>query len=283
MFCRYCGVEVKEHYAYCPGCGMYLSNAAKGGAENCLEAAYFDDSEFRNYRRPMDIESRNLATLELIGSGAFRETDDGPSREELDNDPNDKSWYRYSREVRSSRRFMAEETAEEDYDYSEDETIAPPAYYESTRAWEQAELEKTKRGRSKREQQISFCENCGSELPPFGGFCTQCGTQIDRETVIARRLKSRENKVASYLALNIFATILCCMPLGIVGIVFSASAISAARAGDRQCALQRAKVAKIFFWIAFLLGFAYFVFGFFSAYRELITEFLTAFFDETPF
>lgn len=60
--------------------------------------------------------------------------------------------------------------------------------------------------------------------------------------------------VNDYLAWNILATILCCLPLGIAGIIFSCAAKSAARVGDFQTARSKAATAKTLFFISLVIG-----------------------------
>nr|WP_296066234.1 CD225/dispanin family protein [uncultured Mediterraneibacter sp.] len=68
-----------------------------------------------------------------------------------------------------------------------------------------------------------------------------------------------------YLILSIISTVCCCLPFGIVGIVFSVKINSAMNAGNYEEAAQDAKMAKIWtivsFVVGLLLGIVYFVFG----------------------
>ncbi|XAM00979.1 CD225/dispanin family protein [Phycisphaeraceae bacterium D3-23] len=56
------------------------------------------------------------------------------------------------------------------------------------------------------------------------------------------------------LAQSILITLCCCMPFGIVAIVFSAMAMSANKEGDFTKAHEMAEKANKFGWIGFWLG-----------------------------
>ena len=62
----------------------------------------------------------------------------------------------------------------------------------------------------------------------------------------------------------IISTLFCCMPVGAVGLFFSVQAKSLLQSGKYTEALNSAKLAKMFFWISFGIGFflwsAYFIY-----------------------
>lgn len=68
----------------------------------------------------------------------------------------------------------------------------------------------------------------------------------------------------SYLAQSILVTLFCCMPFGIVGIVFAALTMSATGSGNWEAAESNSAKARLWVWIAFVLGlvvnFLYFMF-----------------------
>lgn len=76
----------------------------------------------------------------------------------------------------------------------------------------------------------------------------------------------------NYLALAIITTILCCLPLGVISIIFSTQVNSKYMSGDYEGALQASKNAKLFWILSAVLGliigigsFALFGFGMFQA------------------
>lgn len=62
------------------------------------------------------------------------------------------------------------------------------------------------------------------------------------------------SKPNNYLALAILSTIFCCLPFGIVSIVFASKVDSQWNAGDYNGAMESARKAKTWFWLAFGIG-----------------------------
>ena len=60
--------------------------------------------------------------------------------------------------------------------------------------------------------------------------------------------------VPNYLVQAILVTIFCCLPFGIVAIVFAAQVNGKLAAGDYTGAVQTSKQAKMWCWVAFGLG-----------------------------
>ena len=83
--------------------------------------------------------------------------------------------------------------------------------------------------------------------------------------------------VDTWLWQSIVATVLCCLPAGVVGIVFAAQANSAKNVGDVATAREKARIARI--WTLVSVGFGvvvillFFVFGIFGAITSSTTTF----------
>lgn len=60
--------------------------------------------------------------------------------------------------------------------------------------------------------------------------------------------------VATYLVPAIISTIFCCMPFGIVAIVFAAQVSTRLKAGDVAGAQKASRNARTWFWAAFFVG-----------------------------
>lgn len=60
--------------------------------------------------------------------------------------------------------------------------------------------------------------------------------------------------IPNYLIQSILVTLCCCVPFGIVAIVFAAQVNSKLAAGDVNGAMQASKNAKMWSWIAFGTG-----------------------------
>ena len=62
--------------------------------------------------------------------------------------------------------------------------------------------------------------------------------------------------VPNYLVQAILVTIFCCLPAGVVSIVFAAQVNGKLQAGDYQGALDASKNAKTWAWVSFGFGLA---------------------------
>lgn len=65
--------------------------------------------------------------------------------------------------------------------------------------------------------------------------------------------------VPTYLAQSILCTLFCCLPAGIVSIVYAAQVSSKLGAGDYAGAMQSSENAKKWAWVSFGVGLAVFV------------------------
>ncbi|MGD1020954.1 MAG: CD225/dispanin family protein [Verrucomicrobiia bacterium] len=63
-----------------------------------------------------------------------------------------------------------------------------------------------------------------------------------------------QQHVPSYLVPAIFSTICCCLPVGIVAIIFAAQVNTRLQAGDMPGALEASRKAQTWFWVAVVLG-----------------------------
>lgn len=67
-------------------------------------------------------------------------------------------------------------------------------------------------------------------------------------------MDSSKQKIPNYLIPAILSTVCCCLPFGIVAIIFAAQVDAKLAAGDRAGALEASNKAKLFTWIAVGLG-----------------------------
>lgn len=98
-----------------------------------------------------------------------------------------------------------------------------------------------------------YCRKCGTRNEDSSLNCIQCGESLQAS---AASPTPPVPTVPNYLVQSILATIFCCLPLGIVAIIFAAQVNGKIQAGDMQGALSSSKNAKMFCWIAFGLGLA---------------------------
>jgi len=96
-----------------------------------------------------------------------------------------------------------------------------------------------------------FCRQCGTQNDDNNYKCTNCG-QVIQQSPPAAAPNSME--IPTYLATSILVTILCCLPTGIVAIVY-ASQVSGFVASGRYPEAQRASDnAKTWSWVSAGLG-----------------------------
>lgn len=96
-----------------------------------------------------------------------------------------------------------------------------------------------------------YCRRCGAAVPEAQWQCGNCG-----EPVEGRHAQdyAAAGAPASHLVPAILVTIFCCMPFGVVAIVFAAISMSKAGSGDYAGALQAADQARTWCWVSFGLG-----------------------------
>ena len=109
-----------------------------------------------------------------------------------------------------------------------------------------------------------FCTNCGASLSPEAGFCPQCGTAVPDAQAPGGRLPeptpqptmplTADTDVPNYLVQAILVTIFCCLPFGIVAIVFAAQVNGKRKSGDYAGAIRVSENAKTWCWVSFGVG-----------------------------
>ena len=75
-------------------------------------------------------------------------------------------------------------------------------------------------------------------------------------TAAGQTAPASQQNVPTYLAQSILVTIFCCMPFGIVAIVYSAQVNSKLKAGDYAGAVECSNKAKTWGWVSFGIGLA---------------------------
>ncbi|MFA4986017.1 MAG: CD225/dispanin family protein [Candidatus Brocadiia bacterium] len=93
-----------------------------------------------------------------------------------------------------------------------------------------------------------FCQKCGSPNDDNNHRCTACGE------VLFRSPERMAVEVNSHLAWAILVTILCCVPFGVVAIVYSTNADRAAMQGNLEFARASAKKAMMWLRLGLIAG-----------------------------
>ena len=94
-----------------------------------------------------------------------------------------------------------------------------------------------------------YCRKCGHQNAEGAYKCFRCGEPIDSVAAASAPVKIDNN-----LVLAIIVTIFCCMPFGVVGIVYAAQVNAKAQVGDIAGAQESARKARL--WSLLGLGIA---------------------------
>jgi hypothetical protein len=91
-----------------------------------------------------------------------------------------------------------------------------------------------------------YCTNCGQPRPDSAAVCTNCGHRVARYNTAPQ--------IPNYLVQSILVTLCCCVPVGVVAIVYSAQVNTKLAAGDVAGARDASQKAKMWAWIGFGIG-----------------------------
>jgi len=91
-----------------------------------------------------------------------------------------------------------------------------------------------------------YCSECGAQNDDSAYRCGQCGAVLPRAPA--------SYDVPTYLAQAILVTLLCCLPFGIVAIVYAAQVNGLLAGGQYEMALEKSRSARTWCWVAFLCG-----------------------------
>ena len=119
-----------------------------------------------------------------------------------------------------------------------------------------------------------YCPNCGAENSEDATYCANCGHELRRTETPGMDVpppqqpppppqpgaqpsyapQSSQAEVPNYLVQAILTTVFCCLPLGIVSIVYAAQVNGKVAAGDHAGALESSRNARRWAWISFGTG-----------------------------
>lgn len=93
-------------------------------------------------------------------------------------------------------------------------------------------------------RRVMYCPQCETEAEENASYCANCGTVL---------IPGNPN-IPNHLVWAILSTICCCLPTGIVSIVYAAQVNGLVAAGDFARARQASQNAKTWAWVSFGLG-----------------------------
>lgn len=98
-----------------------------------------------------------------------------------------------------------------------------------------------------------YCTHCGSPRPDNATACANCGTPVQQFPP--------QQAVSNYLIPAVLVTLCCCLPGGVVAIIYAAQVNTKLAAGDISGAMDSSRKAKMWCWISagagLLVGLAY--------------------------
>lgn len=112
---------------------------------------------------------------------------------------------------------------------------------------------------------MAFCKNCGANMDDSANVCSTCGTPVTNQNFQNFQADAAPRKGTlntGFLIWSIVNIVLCCMPLGIAGLVFTITAQNKPTIEEEQKAL---KSAKIFNLIGTIVGAVLFIGGILAA------------------
>jgi predicted nucleic acid-binding Zn ribbon protein len=95
-----------------------------------------------------------------------------------------------------------------------------------------------------------YCRKCGAANPDDAVRCAGCGEVLQK----APQPDPQSPQVPNYLVYAILATIFCCVPFGIVAIVYAAQVNALLQAGNYAAAREASNKARTWCWVAFGVG-----------------------------
>ena len=96
-----------------------------------------------------------------------------------------------------------------------------------------------------------YCTRCGGVNGDGATACSACQNPLDPTAFQGHQAVP---EVPNYLVTGILTTLCCCMPAGIVSIVFAVQSNSRLEVGDYLGAQAKARLAYTWAWVAFGLG-----------------------------
>jgi hypothetical protein len=99
------------------------------------------------------------------------------------------------------------------------------------------------------------CPDCGHQVADIAPVCPRCGRPFPgRADLEGVSIPAPSPSVPNYLPQAILTTLCCCLPIGVIAIVFAAQVNGRVAAGDYAGALSASRTARILCWVAFGLG-----------------------------
>ena len=101
-----------------------------------------------------------------------------------------------------------------------------------------------------------LCPQCGASNNDFADICAKCGASLANVGPYgAPKASSHHAQIPNHLVKAVLATLFCCLPLGIVAIVFAAQVDGQASSGNIEQAQRSSEQANMWGNLSIGLGF----------------------------
>ena len=91
-----------------------------------------------------------------------------------------------------------------------------------------------------------FCKSCGKQIPDGAVVCPYCGQSMQNMAPpppIQPSVQPPVQKIDSHLVEAILVTLCCCMPFGVISIVYATQVSSLANSGNFEAAQEASRKA----------------------------------------
>jgi len=99
-----------------------------------------------------------------------------------------------------------------------------------------------------------FCTKCGATNDDNAFKCTGCGQVLQGGAAGSAQGQAPVQSVPNHLVEAILVTVCCCLPFGVVAIVYAASVNGKLQAGDYAGAADASRKAAMWSWVGLGLG-----------------------------
>ena len=100
-----------------------------------------------------------------------------------------------------------------------------------------------------------FCSKCGAKLPDDAEFCPSCGREFKHVTTTTDNCAPYQQNIPNHLVWAILVTLCCCLPFGIVAIVYSTQVTTHLQAGNYEAARKASNAALTWILVSVIVGF----------------------------
>lgn len=103
------------------------------------------------------------------------------------------------------------------------------------------------------------CTNCGAHNDENATRCVNCGTVLQPIATPTVDVPpppqfGPQASIPNYLVPAILTTVFCCLPFGVVSIVYAAQVNGKVENGDRSGAVESSRKARMWAWVSFGVG-----------------------------